>query len=112
MATQRTSFKRKFNTQYGTWVAWGQLNMMTPLVVGFGFLAGMVLGQRFKVLILVPVIGLAVIIATASAIAHGDQFWSIELLAVWFAVALQIGYLIGTGILSVLVHGRTFRSNG
>jgi hypothetical protein len=86
--------------------------MMTPLVIGFGLLAGMALGQRFKVLILLPVIGLAVVISTAAGIAHGDQFWSIELLAVWFAVALQIGYLIGTGILSVLVHARTFRSNG
>jgi hypothetical protein len=85
--------------------------MMTPLVIGSGFLAGMLLGQRFKVLILLPAIGVAAIIATCAGIASGDHFWSIVLLAVWLAVALQIGYLIGTGLWSVLVKGRTFRLN-
>src|ERR1700674_5438108 len=81
--------------------------MMTSLIISS--LAGMVLGQRFKVLILLPAVGVAVIAATGAGIARGDQFWSIVLLAIAVTVALQMGYLIGTGIRSLLAAGRASR---
>jgi hypothetical protein len=81
--------------------------MMTSLIISL--LAGMVLGQRFKVLILLPAIGFAVIVAIGAGIAQGDHFWSIVLLAVAVTVALQIGYLLGTGIRSFIVAGRASR---
>jgi len=74
--------------------------MMISLILSVT--AGMVLGQRFKVLILLPASGLAIIAATAAGIARGDHAWSITLLAVAVTVALQIGYLVGTGIQSFL----------
>ena len=58
----------------------------------------MVLGQRFKVLILLPAIGLAIIAATGAGIAHGDHLGSIVLSVIAVTVALQIGYLIGTAV--------------
>jgi len=84
--------------------------MMIALILSLT--AGMVLGQRFKVLILLPATGLAIIAATGAGMAHGDHGWSIVLLAIAVTVALQIGYLIGTGIRSLLAAGRASRVHG
>jgi hypothetical protein len=81
--------------------------MMISLILSFT--AGMVLGQRFKVLILLPAIGVAIIAATGAGIARGDHAWSIVLLVVAVTVALQIGYLIGTGVQSFLLATRASR---
>jgi hypothetical protein len=81
--------------------------MMTSLIISS--LAGLVLGQRFKVLILLPAICTAVVAATGAGVARGDSRWSIVLLAISVAVALQIGYLVGTGIRSLLAAGRATR---
>ena len=69
-------------------------------------LVGMVLGQRFKVLVLVPVIVLVVTLSIAVDLMRADAFWLIALMAVLATVSLQIGYLLGTGIRSFLVCGR------
>jgi hypothetical protein len=70
---------------------------------------GMALGQRFKVLVLLPAIGLAVIVTTSAGVLRADDGWSIVWMGVAAAVALQLGYLLGTGIRSFLVADRTTR---
>jgi pheromone shutdown protein TraB len=103
---QRTSTKQESNRCLELGLL-GHLTMMISLILSL--IAGMVLGQRFKVLILPPAIVLAIIAATAAGIARGDRGWSIVLLAVAVTVLLQIGYLIGTGIVSFIVAGRASR---
>ena len=60
-----------------------------------GILAGIALGLRYKVLILVPAVTLATIFATVVAIARGDHFWSIILAMAIPGSAVQFGYLAG-----------------
>jgi hypothetical protein len=59
------------------------------------FLIGATLSVRFKVLILFPAIGLAVVSTAAVGIAHGDPFGAVILTIASVAAALQIGYLFG-----------------
>jgi hypothetical protein len=70
--------------------------MAISLIV-IGFLAGIALGQFFKVLILVPTMSIALIATIAVGIARADNVWSIALVSVAVGTALQIGYLIGIG---------------
>jgi len=58
-------------------------------------LAGIALGLRYKVLILVPAVTLAMIFAMMVAIARGDHFWSIILVMAIPGTAVQFGYLAG-----------------
>jgi len=81
--------------------------MMTLAIITL--LAGMVLGQRFKVLILLPGITVVVIAAVAIGIARAEHFGSIALMAVVAATALQVGYLIGMAIRAFLVFARASR---
>jgi hypothetical protein len=60
------------------------------------FLVGAVLGLRFKVLILVPAIGLLVVVASASGIVLGESLWRLALVVVVAATAIQLGYVSGT----------------
>ena len=64
---------------------------MTLTIIGF--LAGAVLALRFKVSILFPVIGLALLGAAAFGIGRGDRIASVALTMVLLGSALQIGYL-------------------
>jgi hypothetical protein len=59
-------------------------------------LTGGVLGLRFKVLVLVPAIGLALVVTVFVGIARGDGDWAILGTAAAVATVLQIGYLAGT----------------
>jgi hypothetical protein len=86
----------------------GGLTMMISLIVSF--LVGMVLGQRFKVLILLPAITLAVLAVIGGGLARAEPTWSIVLIAIGAAVALQVGYLVGTGIRSLIVGARASRA--
>jgi membrane protein DedA with SNARE-associated domain len=81
--------------------------MMTLLITTL--LAGMVLGQRFKVLILLPGITVVVIAAVAMGIARAEHLRLIALMAVGAAAALQVGYLLGTAIRAFLVAARAAR---
>jgi hypothetical protein len=56
---------------------------------------GVGLGLRFKVLVLVPAIGIAEMFALIVGIARGESFWSIVLAMVIAGAAMQLGYLIG-----------------
>jgi hypothetical protein len=75
--------------------------MAISLIV-IGFLAGIALGQFFKLLILVPTMSIALIATIAVGIARADHVWSIAV-SVAVGTALQIGYLIGIGLRSFIV---------
>jgi hypothetical protein len=74
-------------------------------------LVGMVLGQRFSVLILVPGIGLALVVTIVAGIARADAAWPIILTSAAVITSLQIGYLAGIAIRHLLVAGRARRSH-
>jgi len=61
-------------------------------------LAGIALGLRYRVVILVPAVSLVVTFVVIVGIARGDHFWSIILAMVIVGIALQLGYLIGIAI--------------
>jgi hypothetical protein len=61
-------------------------------------LVGMVLGQRFKVLVLLPAMAISLLLAIGTGLAHGERVGPIMLLAVAALASLQIGYLAGVGV--------------
>jgi hypothetical protein len=61
-----------------------------------GVVVGILLGLRYKVLILVPAVMLAMMSAIIIGIAHGDGFWSIVVMTLELITAVQLGYLVGT----------------
>ena len=65
-------------------------------------LAGTALGLRYKVVILVPAVTLAMILAMIVGIAHADDFWSIVVAMAILGTAVQLGYLMGIGIDAVV----------
>jgi hypothetical protein len=69
-------------------------------------LVGMVLGQRFKVLVLLPTIAVAVLVTTGTGLVHADSGWSIVMMAAATAASLQVGYLAGVTIRHMLAVAR------
>jgi hypothetical protein len=82
--------------------------MMTLIL--FSLLAGLVLGQRFRVLVLVPAIMLALLAGVGSGVARADGIWWTALMAFAAGAALQIGYLIGLVIRDIPVIGLAGRT--
>jgi hypothetical protein len=70
-------------------------------------LAGAVLGQRFKVLVLLPAIAFVLLMAIGLGIANAQGLWATTLLSTIAIVSLQIGYLAGIGLRSVLAPSRS-----
>jgi hypothetical protein len=70
---------------------------------------GLLLAQRFKVLILPPATLLVVIMALAGGVASAATFWTNMLMAVMAAVNLQVGYLLGLGVQSFWIASRSRR---
>jgi hypothetical protein len=64
---------------------------------------GAVLGlaQGFKVLVLLPAVAIALVLAIANGIAHADSSWWIVLKTVAAVGGIQIGYLVGIGVRSM-----------
>lgn len=58
-------------------------------------LAGIALGLRYKVLVLVPAVTVAMLFAMIIGVVHADRFWSIVLAMVIFGTAVQFGYVAG-----------------
>ena len=73
------------------------------MITIIGILTGAVLGTRYKVFCLVPVI-LAGIVALAARDQFNDvPFSSTALTALALALGLQVGYLVGVAVRSVLL---------
>ena len=69
---------------------------MTPTTLSIlSLLAGVALGQRWRVAILVPAVILVSLAATGAGIAQDHGLWSIALTAIVADTAVQIGYLVG-----------------
>jgi hypothetical protein len=82
--------------------------MVTLTIISL--LVGTFLAQRFKVLVLAPVILLfTVILAFGAGIARADAGWTVGLTATMTIVGLQIGYLLGIGIRHLIVVARASR---
>jgi hypothetical protein len=62
------------------------------------FLTGALLGMRFKVLVLIPAIGLAVIAVLWIGILRGDNASIVFIWAMLAGSCLQIGYLCGIAL--------------
>ena len=79
------------------------------MVLLFCSLAGAVLGQRFKVFILlpalVPALGLAILVAAI----HGASASRVLAATTLAGASLQIGYIAGIGIQHLAVAGRASR---
>jgi hypothetical protein len=58
-------------------------------------LTGALLGMRFKVLVLVPTVALAIVAVLAGGIAHHEEAGSIGLAMLIATIGLQVGYLGG-----------------
>lgn len=81
--------------------------MITPAFLSL--LIGMVVAQRFKVLILLPVICLIVIFTIGFGIAHAESAWAIGATTAVAIIAVQIGYLLGAGVYHLMVLARATR---
>jgi hypothetical protein len=68
---------------------------MTLELAIIGAVAGIALGLRYKVVVLVPAVTLAMIFAMIVGIARADHFWSIISAMAILATAVQSGYLAG-----------------
>jgi hypothetical protein len=67
----------------------------------------MVLGQRFRVLALVPAFAVSVLVVIAVGTAHSEGLGRTTLLAALAVASLQIGYLVGVAIRYSLAAART-----
>ena len=62
------------------------------------FLFGAALGQRFKVLVLVPAMAIVITIALGAGVIQAQGAWWIVLMAVSASTCLQFGYFAGIGV--------------
>lgn len=81
---------------------------MTAIAI-LSLLLGMVLGQRFKVLALVPAIAATFAFAITVEIARAQSPWLIGISAALAIGCLQIGYLLGLGVRQLLAMSHASR---
>jgi hypothetical protein len=70
---------------------------------------GIALGRRYTVLILAPAFMLTLVLAIGTGLARTDAAWPIVSTALVIIVGLQIGYLVGSGMLRAQVLIRASR---
>jgi len=70
------------------------------IISGF---AGIALGLRFKVVVLVPAVIFVVLFGVIIGVARAEPFWPIVLAVVILGTALQFGYLAGTAMRAVII---------
>ena len=72
-------------------------------------LIGMVLGQRFKVVVLMPTIALVLAVTICVGIARADAPFYVAVLTAAAIAAVQVGYVAGIGIRYLTVIARANR---
>jgi hypothetical protein len=70
------------------------------------FVLGAMLAHRFKVLVLAPGIGVGAIVAIAIGIARAQDVWLIVVTVMLFSISLQVGYLCGAVVHSLMIGSR------
>src|SRR5215831_136037 len=86
--------------------------MMALELAFIGVVVGIVLGLRYKVLILVPVIMFAILSAITLGVVRADRLWSILVMIVALVTAVQLGYLAGVVIRAGIGLFRSLRKGG
>jgi len=66
------------------------------------FLLGAGFGLRFRVFILIPVIGLSWVVVAANGLFIEETFWRLALIMIVVAAAIQAGYFSGTVAQSIV----------
>jgi hypothetical protein len=91
---------------------------MTLELAIVSMLAGIALGLRYKVFILVPAVSFTIMFAVMSGIAHGDRLWSILFAMAILGTTVQFGYVAGImiraamgSIFTSIVGGRSPQFN-
>lgn len=74
---------------------------MTTLTI-VSFLTGAALGQRFKVMVLMPAMLVVPGIWIVTGIAHAQSAWAIAFMVATATTCLQIGYIVGIGVRHIL----------
>jgi hypothetical protein len=74
--------------------------------LSIALLIGMVLGQRFKVLVLLPALTFVLVAAVALGISRSEGFWPTAGLAAAAIATLEIGYLAGIWVRHALAAAR------
>jgi hypothetical protein len=77
------------------------------ILILLSLLVGAVLGLRFKVFVLVPVISGALAIVVVDGIARGDPLWRLAFTMIVIATVLQLGYILGNVVRFVISAART-----
>jgi hypothetical protein len=72
------------------------------ILSSIGIFVGFLLGARFTMLVLVPVMGVALAFAAVDGTAQGDGFWrpAFEMIAI--AISVQFGYMLGLVVQSII----------
>jgi hypothetical protein len=81
---------------------------MTILVL-LCLLGGMVIAQRFKVLVLVPTIFVALVFAVGTGISRDESFLTVLATAAIVIACVQIGYLLGAAVYHLFLLARANR---
>ena len=74
-------------------------------------LIGAVLGQGFKVMVLMPATVIVLVLAIGTGATHAHTVWMIVLMTAATATSMQIGYLIGIGIRHLVAAALSSRSS-
>ena len=82
------------------------------ILMVIGILVGAVLGLRFKVLVLVPVICGALSIVVVDGIARGDGLLRIAVAMIVIATSVQLGFVLGIVTRSVMGAARAGNHDG
>jgi hypothetical protein len=82
------------------------------ILMMIGILVGAVLGLRFKVLVLVPVICGALAIVVVDGIARETGLWQLLLAMIVIAISLQLGYVLGIVARFIMVAARVPNHGG
>jgi hypothetical protein len=76
----------------------------------WGVLLGLILGGYFSVLVLVPILACAFIIAAVTSLVGAGGLAPLMLDFVVFAICLQVGYLCGAGVRETISSARKSRN--
>jgi hypothetical protein len=77
------------------WLVVSAMSLELAIISAF---AGIALGLRYKVMILIPAVASLMMFATIVGIARGDHFWSIVWAIAVLGTAIQVGYLAGISL--------------
>jgi hypothetical protein len=80
------------------------------MMILMGVLVGVVLGLRFKVFVLVPVICGALPVVAIDGVASGDGLLGMVFAMIVMAIALQMGYFLGNVLRFVMGSERSTNS--